>query len=297
MDSNSTENEITHHFPPFFRVYKNGRTEKLLGTPFVPPSNDPKTAVISKDVIISQNPKVSARLYLPSTTTGKLPLLIYFHGGAFTVESAFSTQYHTHLNSLTAAAGVIAVSVEYRLAPEHPIPACYEDCWETLKWVEQQSDPWIKDHAALNRVYLAGDSAGANIAHNMAVRAGVEVLGPGLKIVGMALVHPFFTFGQPDELWMYICPGSSGVNDPRVNPAAEPGLLEKIACGKVHVFVAGEDFLKGRGVSYYEMLKKSRWCGDVDIMETEGKGHVFHLEKPDCEEANKLTTLLASFFK
>ncbi|KAI3525404.1 hypothetical protein L1887_04173 [Cichorium endivia] len=294
----SIENEVTHDFNPFFRVYKNGHVERITGTPIIPPSHDPKTSVLSKDVDISQDPKISARLYLPTTAaTAKLPLLIYIHGGGFAIESAFSTLYHTHLNSLTAAAGVIAVSIEYRLAPEHPVPACYEDCWEALKWVQQAPDPWIKDHADLNRVFLAGDSAGANIAHNIAVRAGLDGTGSGLKIVGMALVHPYFEFEQQSKLWMYVCPGSSGVRDPRINPAAEPGLLEKIVCGKVQVCVAGEDSLKGRGWSYYETLKNSCWNGNVEIMETEGKDHVFHLFDPNCEDAHNLTTLLASFFQ
>ncbi|MFS7979692.1 putative carboxylesterase [Helianthus anomalus] len=95
---------------------------------------------------------------------------------------------------------------------------------------------------------------------------------------------------------MYICPGSSGVDDVRINPAMDPRLLEKIVCGKVQVCVGGVDKYRERGLRYYEVLKESGWGGDVDIMESEGKGHVFHLTEPDCEEANKLITLLACFF-
>ncbi|GKE19990.1 2-hydroxyisoflavanone dehydratase-like protein, partial [Tanacetum coccineum] len=283
-----TENEVIHDFAPFFHVYKNGQIKKLTGTPITPPSTDPTTNIVSKDVIISHDPKVSARLYLPVSAAKKLPLIIYIHGGAFTIESAFSTLYHTHLNSLTSAAEAISISIEYRLAPEHLVPACYDDCWEALKWVEQQSDIWIKDHADLNRVFLVGDSAGANIAHNLAVRAGVDRV--NLNIVGMILVHPFFVSNEPGKLWMYICPGSSGVTDPRINPAAEPGLTEKIVCGKVLVCVAGDDTLKDRGVMYYELLKNSGWNGEVEIVESKGEDHVFHLFKPDCEEANKFVT-------
>nr|GEX53867.1 2-hydroxyisoflavanone dehydratase-like [Tanacetum cinerariifolium] len=148
---------------------------------------------LRKNTQHSDDPRVSARLYLPVSAAKKLPLIIYIHGGAFSIESAFSTLYHTHLNSLTAAAEAISISIEYRLAPEHLIPACYDDFGdsaganiahnlavragvdrEALKWIEQQSDTWIKDHADLNRVFLVGDSAGANIAHNLAVRAGVD---------------------------------------------------------------------------------------------------------------------------
>ncbi|CDP17008.1 unnamed protein product [Coffea canephora] len=57
----------------------------------------------------------------------KLPLLVYLHGGGFLIKSAFSPTYHAHLNVVVAEAGVVAVSINYRLAPEHPLPLVYED--------------------------------------------------------------------------------------------------------------------------------------------------------------------------
>ncbi|KAI3769861.1 hypothetical protein L6452_00975 [Arctium lappa] len=293
----ATQDEILHDFYPILRVYKDGRIHKKTTTPIVPPSDDPQTTVRSKDVVISTNPKIAARLYLPktTTTTTKLPLLIYIHGGAFAIESAFSTLYHNHLNSLTAAANIAAVSIEYRLAPEHPIPACYDDCWETLKWVADTPDPWIRNHADLSRVFLAGDSAGANIAHNIMVRFSENGVGSGLKIVGMALIHPFFSFDEEDKLWMFLCPGTSGLDDPRMNPAADPELLAKMVCEKVVVCTAGKDHLRERGWSYYEALKKSGWGGKLQIMESEDKEHCFHLFNPTSEKAQALVSFLSSF--
>lgn len=55
----------------------------------------------------------------------KLPLVVYIHGGGFSIASAFHLGYHKYVSSLVAQANVIAVSVDHRLAPEHPIPACY----------------------------------------------------------------------------------------------------------------------------------------------------------------------------
>ncbi|CAN1142561.1 2-hydroxyisoflavanone dehydratase, partial [Linum perenne] len=93
--------------------------------------------VFSKDVSISDLPKVSARLYLPNSIPQdkKLPILVYFHGGAFCIESAFSSSHLRYLNSLSAEAHALVVSVEYRLAPEHPLPAAYDDSWAALLWV------------------------------------------------------------------------------------------------------------------------------------------------------------------
>ncbi|KAF4373460.1 hypothetical protein F8388_025154 [Cannabis sativa] len=67
---------------------------------------------------------IGARLFLPLLPTNtnnnkKLPILVYFHGGGFCFESAFSADHHQFLNSLVSEAKIIAVSVEYRLAPEH----------------------------------------------------------------------------------------------------------------------------------------------------------------------------------
>ena len=77
--------ELEKEFLPFLRMYKDGTVERLLGTPYVLPSPlDPETGVSSKDITISQDPSISARLYLPKLNQPhhqKLPILIYFHGG------------------------------------------------------------------------------------------------------------------------------------------------------------------------------------------------------------------------
>lgn len=304
--TDSTSNDhILHDLSPFFRVHKDGTIERLLGSPIIPPSDGDATkttGVRSKDVFISMDPKVGARLFLPQSAAPnkKLPLLVYIHGGGFTVESAFSLFYTSYLNSLVANSNVIAVSIDYRLGPESQIPACYEDSWAVMKWVASHEkgegpDPWINEHADFGRVFLAGDSAGGNIAHNMVTRVGVDGLGQCVKIAGMILAHPFFGNDKPDRIWSFICPEDTGVNDPRLNPASKPDLLAKLGCGKVMVCIAGKDFLRERGWSYYEALQKSKWGGELDLVETEGEDHVFHLFNPTCEKAGLLMKLMASF--
>lgn len=81
---------------------------------------------------------MSARLYIPKAVIGslrKLPVLVYFHRGDFVVETARSPTYHNYLNALAAEAYIIAIYVNYRRAPEHPLPAAYDDSWTTVKWV------------------------------------------------------------------------------------------------------------------------------------------------------------------
>ncbi|XP_009792438.2 2-hydroxyisoflavanone dehydratase-like [Nicotiana tabacum] len=193
---------------------------------------------------------------------------------------------------------VLAISVEYRLAPEHTIPACYDDAWAVMKWVAQGTDPWLKTHADFSRVFLAGDSAGANIAHNMMMRASVDEDKHtiGLRLVGMTLIHPFFGNDEPNKIWTYICPENPRSDDPRFNPTVHPSLLSRLVCPKVLICTAGSDFYKDRGWTYYEALKGSGWGGEVEIRETEVEDHVFDLVDTNFENARCLMKWLADFF-
>ena len=84
----------------------------------------PKSNVLSKDVVYAQEENLSSRLFLPTSVDAskKLPLLLYYHGGGFCIETPFSLTYHSYLKTLVAEAEIIAVSVDYRRTPEHPIP-------------------------------------------------------------------------------------------------------------------------------------------------------------------------------
>jgi len=93
--------------------------------------------------------------------------LLYFHGGGFFFGSL---QSHRHLVSrLAVAAGVTAVSVDYRLAPEHPFPAALEDAFAAYRWLLEQGFP-------PSGVVLAGDSAGGNLAAAAALKIRDEGL-------------------------------------------------------------------------------------------------------------------------
>ncbi|KAI3922207.1 hypothetical protein MKX01_005896 [Papaver californicum] len=190
---------LAYQLLPYLYAYKNSRVERLshYRDEFVPPSifRDLKMSVSSKDVVIVKTRIVLLLIFLITLT--KLPLLVYFHGGAFCTYSAFNPRYHDYLNSVVAEENVVAISVEYKRAPENPLPMAYEDSWETLKWVlshsisdQQGHEIWLSDHADFNQVILGGDSSGANIAHNMAILAGItpeQIF--GLKLWG---VHPHF---------------------------------------------------------------------------------------------------------
>lgn len=295
--------EVAFESLPFFRIYKDGRIERLSGTEIVPPTTDPETGVRSKDVVVSSETGLSARLFLPKTTdtAGKLAFLLYIHGGAFCIDSPFSPTYHNYVASLAAEANVVALSVHYRRSPEHPLPVAYADAFEALLWAFSHSggdgpEQWVNLHADFQRVFVAGDSAGGNIAHNVVVRAGVEAISGGVRILGMILFHPYFCNEKASELFEIIFPTSSGPDDPRLNPVGDPKLAS-LGCGGVLIFVAEKDPLRERGWNYYKALRKSGWAGKVEIVETQGENHIFHLRSPGCDTAVDLMKKTVSFLK
>lgn len=302
--------QVLLDFPEHFRVYKSGRVDRLRRPVLVPAGvDDDASGVASKDVVIDAGTGLAVRLFLPklqsepSSSSKKLPILVYFHGGAFIVESAKSTTFHNYVASLAAAAGVLAVSVEYRLAPDHPLPAAYDDCWAALRWAASaQDDGWLAEHGDASRgLFVAGDSAGANIVHNVLVRAGGAP-----RIEGAVLLHPFFGGSTAVEgetegaleitsrLWAFACPGAAGgADDPRFNPIAPP--VERIGCERVLVCVGEEDLLAARGRAYYEAVAASACHGSAAWFVSEGEGHDFFLWNSECESAKQLMDRVVAF--
>lgn len=160
-----------------------------------PASSDPANPVLTKDITINQQNNTWARLYLPSPepAAAKLPLLVYYHGGGFVLGSAASSMFHKGCSEIAAAIPALMVSVEYRLAPEHRLPAAYDDGLEALHWVKTAGDEWLTKYADFSNCFLMGSSAGGNIAYHVALRAVecADELMP-LKIRGVILHQPFF---------------------------------------------------------------------------------------------------------
>ncbi|CAJ1972671.1 unnamed protein product [Sphenostylis stenocarpa] len=314
------EAEVAHDFPGLIRVFTDGRIQRLKGVDVVPPSTPTTHPVSSKDVTLHPHSTLSARLFLPpppSTNHRRnLPLLVYFHGGGFCTSSPFTSTYHHYIAAIAAEAKVVAVSVEYRLAPEHPLPAAYEDSWAALQWIASHRtntgpEPWLNENVDFGRVFLAGDSAGANIVHNLTMLLGDPDWDIGMDILGVCLVHPYFWGSVPvgseamdldkkgvvDRLWPFVCPDSPNNDDPRVNPVGEDApSLAWLGCRTVLVCVAEKDVVRERGWVYYNALSRSGWLGVVEIKETLGEGHVFHLNDLESDKAQDLIKTLALFF-
>ncbi|KAF2324407.1 hypothetical protein GH714_013674 [Hevea brasiliensis] len=314
----SEKAQVSREVFPYLRVYKDGTIERFAGTEVVPAGLDPATGVLSKDILIIPETRVSARLYRPSSTKAgqKLPLVIYYHGGGFFISSTADPKYHHSLNKLVAEANIVVVSVDYRLAPENPLPAAYEDSWAALHWVaahasgDDGQEAWLKDYVDFGRVFLGGDSCGANMAHHLALKLKGSELGRELNIQGIAMIHPYFWGKDPvgvektdhvrrslvDNWWTFICPSQKGCDDLLINPFTDGSpSLERLACNRVLVIVAENDILRDRGKLYHEKLVRSGWKGTAELMENKGEDHVFHIFDPNTENAKSMFRGLASF--
>nr|WRU92869.1 HID2 [Amsonia hubrichtii] len=315
--------EIAIDLSPDIILYKDGRVVRNFVHPHVPPSlEDPATGVSTKDVPISQ--EVSARIYLPKVITDvqKFPILVYFHGGGFSLVSAFDSLYHTYLKLLASKAKAIIVAVEFRLAPEHPLPAGYEDCWTALQWVASHVDkstigidrePWLINHGNFEKLYIGGDSTGGNMVHNIALRAGQEGLHGGLKILGGILSYPYFLLSSWDKeseeklsdmkkiykkYWLFSYPSApGGYDNPMVNPVADGApSLSGIGCSRLLVIMAIDDIREAH-LLYVEALRKSGWKGELELADFEGFDHFFEIFNPSTQRAKNMIKRIASFIK
>ncbi|XP_059284132.1 carboxylesterase 1 [Lycium ferocissimum] len=155
--------------------------------------------VVTKDIAINSSKNTWARIILPRrllhppTTTAKLPLVIYFHGGGFIVGTVDTPIFQGLYASLASEIPAVVVSIEYRQAPEHRLPAAYEDCMEALHWIKNKPDEWLVNYADFSKCFLMGTSAGGNIVYHLGLKAASiwDNLKP-LDIKGLILNQPFF---------------------------------------------------------------------------------------------------------
>lgn len=132
-------------------------------------------------VIAAEGRDIGARVYTPDGD-GTHPLLLFFHGGGWVLGS-LDTHDDT-CRRLCRRVGAVVASIDYRLAPEHPFPAAAEDCYSALCWVADNAARW---GAAADRLALAGDSAGGNLAAVAALMVR-ERGGPNIR--QQTLIYP-----------------------------------------------------------------------------------------------------------
>ena len=109
-------------------------------------------------------PEVLVRVYRPKDQEGPLPALLWIHGGGYCLGSMEGED--NVVRQITKAVGAVIVSVDYRLAPEHPFPAALNDCRGALQWLVDNTN-WLAVDPA--RIAVGGISAGAGLAAGLAL--------------------------------------------------------------------------------------------------------------------------------
>ncbi|XP_028773250.1 carboxylesterase 1-like [Neltuma alba] len=297
----------------------DGTLTRLNPRPVSPPSPDPSLpiSVLSRDLHVDPSKHTWVRIFLPRNALSsqkKLPLVVFFHGGGFIVLSAGSTMFHDFCFNMADDLGAVVVSVEYRLAPEHRLPAAYDDAMEALHWIRTRPDDWLGHYADYSECYLMGSSAGGNIAYFAGLRAAEQVkhLEP-LNIRGLILVQPFFGGMQrtgselrlmnnerlplcvTDLLWKLSLPMGVDRDHEYCNPMAGEGpeRVEKIRGRGWRVLVTGTggDPLMDRQKEVVKMMEEKK----VKVVGHFTEGGYHGIQDRDLQNAKELYAVVKKF--
>lgn len=255
-------------------------------------------AGVEDSVIETAAGRVPVRAYRPSLATG-LPAVTYFHGGGWVIGNLDT---HDRVpRDLAAYSGAVVVAVDYRLAPESPFPAAYDDCLGVVRRL-------LTDGAGLGvdpaRIAVSGDSAGGNLA----AVAGQQLRGVGRGIAHQALIFPvtdaagvgqtasYRQYGTGHFLttrdMRYFVSSYAGGTDPadeRISPlrARDLGGLPPAT-----IVTAECDPLRDEGEAYADRLRRSGV--DVTLRRFDGQVHPFILLGGLIDDANEARRWVAA---
>jgi acetyl esterase len=220
---------------------------------------------------------VPVRVYTPDAAAGgDAGALIWIHGGGWVIGSVDESDPITRL--LADRSGAVVISVEYRLAPEHPFPAGYDDCVAALDWVVASAAELGVDPS---RIAIGGDSAGGNLAALVAIHARDT----GIPLRQQLLVYPAtdLTATHPSvdengvgylltkEAMIWFMGHYLGADDDPKDPKVSPLFVDDLSgVAPAVIFTAEFDPLRDEGEAYAERLRdagvtveQQRWDGQI----------------------------------
>ncbi|KAL1823069.1 hypothetical protein DCAR_0310925 [Daucus carota subsp. sativus] len=266
----------------------DGSLTRHLNIPKLPATGEdqllPGQTVVSKDVTLNAENKTWIRIFRPvkmpsSEKSAKLPMILFLHAGGWIDLSVANVFCHETCNKMAHEIPAVVIGLEFRLAPEHRLPAQYDDAVEAINWVKNQAkdskgDQWLRDYADYSRFYLYGASCGANIAYNAALRILETKMEP-LKIVGLIMNQPFiggkkrtkselklatdqyFPLPVIDLLWELALPEGMNRDHRFCNPLQEADKEKLRSIGRCLVIGFGGDPLIDRQQEFVKMLVMS----------------------------------------
>jgi epsilon-lactone hydrolase len=226
-------------------------------------------------------------------------VFLYFHGGGFIFCSLKS--HRALVSRLAIAGGTRAVSVDYRLAPEHPFPAALEDCLEAYRWTVQSG-------ISPRRIVVAGDSAGGNLA--LVLLLALRQAGDPLPAAAVCLspvtdmawtgdsmrtkagVDPIFPEGASSPLGSSIHSDYIGSEDPR-NPLISPLYGDWRGMPPILLHVGEDEVLLDDSVRLAERVRAAG--GMAEIVIWPGMWHVFQAMTPFLPEADQSIRQIGEF--
>lgn len=148
----------------------------------LPPADMPEMTDIADTSVPGPGGPVPIRIYRPEVTDGPAPVIVHLHGGGLVMGSNHS--FEPMARAMAAASGAVVIAVDYRLAPENPPPAQFDDAMSATEWAVAHADSLGLD---AGRLVIAGDSAGGGVAAAVALSARDQ---GGPEIFAQVLMYP-----------------------------------------------------------------------------------------------------------
>ncbi len=265
-------------------------------------STEPEAvASVKNQTITGPGGDIPIRIYTPKGN-GPFPVIVYYHGGGWVI--ADLDTYDSSPRALANAAEAIVVSSHYRQAPEHPFPASHDDAFAAYKWVRDNARSFNGD---ANRIAVAGESAGGNLAAAVCIMArdqnvplpvhkaliypvaGTDMNTPSYqenanaKPLGMAGMQWFakHEFKKPEDK-----------EDPRINLVRTPVSKNSPPCT---IITAEIDPLRSEGKMLAEHLRQAGV--KVNYKNYDGVAHEFFGMGAVVPEAKDATQVVAADLK
>lgn len=169
------------------------------------PCVESRIKIERQTVLAKDGYAIPVRIYYPAVKQVD-GIFYYIHGGGFFGGSPDVVDEAVKM--FVAKTGMCAVSVDYRLAPEHPYPVGHEDCYRVLQWIGDNEEEFGESR---KRIFVAGDSAGGNLAQYCSTRDREE---KKYKIKGQLLLYPTVNMAkvkdeyyQPEKEIFEMAPG------------------------------------------------------------------------------------------